>query len=50
MHFLIENEEFILRNVHEADKFVPDSFEVVKLGMEVSLIVGVPTEGESEAL
>ena len=44
MEFIIETPEHIIRNIHHPDKFVPDSFEVYELGMNVSLIVGQPND------
>jgi len=40
--FLIENEMEIIRNVRDAELFVPDSFEVMPFGFDVTLIVGRP--------
>ena len=40
MDFLIENENEIVRNIIEPHLFVADSFEIVHLGMDITLIAG----------
>lgn len=44
MDFLIENDDHLIRNIHEADRFISDSFEAISLGMSVTLIVGRPND------
>jgi hypothetical protein len=41
MDFLHENEQEIVRNIIQPELFIPDSFELIKLGMNISLIVGI---------
>lgn len=40
MDFLSENESEIIRNILEPGLFIPDSFETVHLGMDITLIAG----------
>lgn len=40
MEFLTENEKEVIRNIIDPFEFVPDSFEMISLGMDVSIICG----------
>jgi len=44
MDFLSENENEVIRNIHSPDLFIPDSFEVVHMGVGITFIVGVPRD------
>ena len=42
--FLTETDTEIMRVIHDADLFVPDSFEALPFGFDITLIVGQPRE------
>ena len=45
MEFLTENETEIVRNILDPDLFIADSFELIRLPMNVSVIAGILKEG-----
>lgn len=44
MEFLTENDKEIVRNVHHPDLFIQDSFKAVSAGMDLTFIVGKPSD------
>ena len=42
MEFLTENDTMIIRNIHDPEWFVPDSFEAVSMSTGIMFIVGKP--------